>query len=255
MKSTMTFSAFVALTCAGYASSVSAGSPLPAATGYVQCSTSAGDFDDPSSCSTSNEAATRTLSPYATLSGSGSYPGGLVPLQGIIFAVTDFDFTVAGPDPYAKVEVDIGTRLHQSTVNGGYGFSEIVVNADADIFTGPNTAQKAICSDPNCTDQSTDFDGTLQVTTNPGYVSTVHLEIEAGGSFAAGANSGEAYADPYLYIDPSTPDAADYSITLSPGVGNGLPGVPEPASWALMILGVGATGATFRGSRRLRAAV
>jgi hypothetical protein len=98
MKSTMTFSAFVALTCAGYASSVSAGSPLPAATGYVQCSTSAGDFDDPSSCSTSNEAATRTLSPYATLSGSGSYPGGLVPLQGIIFAVTDFDFTVAGPD-------------------------------------------------------------------------------------------------------------------------------------------------------------
>jgi hypothetical protein len=222
---------------------------LPAATGYVQCSTSDGYITDSSSCSTSTEVATRALSPYATLSGSGSYPGGLARVDATIFAFTKFDFVVTGPDPYAKVKVDIDTRLHQSTVNGGYGFSEILVQADADIFTGPNSAYKVICS-TGCADQSTGFDGTLQVTTNPGYISTVDMEIEAGGNFSTVANSGEAYADPHFYIDPSTPDAADYSIMLSPGVGNGLPGVPEPAAWVLMIVGVGGVGAALRRSNR-----
>jgi hypothetical protein len=117
-----------------------------------------------------------------------------------------------------------------------------------DIYTGNDSAYKTICS-MGCPDQSTDFDGTLQVKTNPGYIGTVEMIVEAGGAFSDDPNSGYAYVDPYFYIDPSTPDASAYSITLSDGVGNGLQGVPEPGAWALMLTGVGVAGA---GLRRLR---
>lgn len=55
------------------------------------------------------------------------------------------------------------------------------------------------------------------------------------------AGSGSAYADPYIYIDPNTPNATLYSIVVSPGVGNvPLGSTPEPSS--LMLLGSGVVG-------------
>ena len=50
-----------------------------------------------------------------------------------------------------------------------------------------------------------------------------------------------AYLDPYFSIDPSNADASAYSILTSPGIGNapstGVPGTPEPSTWAMMLLG------------------
>lgn len=58
-----------------------------------------------------------------------------------------------------------------------------------------------------------------------------------------------ASADPYIFIDPSFADAAKYSIAVSEGVSNNNPAlaaVPEPASWAMMIGGLGLVGVSMR---------
>jgi hypothetical protein len=66
-----------------------------------------------------------------------------------------------------------------------------------------------------------------------------------------------AFVDPYFNIDPLfLSDNPGFSLAFSPGVGNTLPptgGIPEPSTWALMILGFGATGAAIRSRRRVPA--
>ena len=76
------------------------------------------------------------------------------------------------------------------------------------------------------------------------------LIVEA---YQQGPTSLTAYIDPYFSIDPSTPNAGQYSIVTSSGIGNSLPGaVPEPSTWALMLLGFAATGfVAYRKGKRL----
>jgi hypothetical protein len=58
-----------------------------------------------------------------------------------------------------------------------------------------------------------------------------------------------ALADPVFKVDPSNTNANAYSLVFSPGIGNGAP-APEPAAWALMLVGVGGLGGAARASRR-----
>src|SRR5579863_7954907 len=69
-----------------------------------------------------------------------------------------------------------------------------------------------------------------------------------------GPQSASAYLDPYFSIDPSTPDADQYSILTSPGIGNAMPSaVPEPSTWVMMVLGfAGLAWAGWRGGRVVR---
>jgi hypothetical protein len=67
-----------------------------------------------------------------------------------------------------------------------------------------------------------------------------------------GPTSLTAYIDPYFFIDPSSPDAGQYSIVTSFGIGNAEPGaVPEPSTWAMMLLGF--AGLAWAGYRRVAA--
>ena len=51
--------------------------------------------------------------------------------------------------------------------------------------------------------------------------------------------------DPYFAaIDPNY--LTDYAIQLSPGIGNLPDAVPEPTTWAMMIVGLGGVGAALR---------
>lgn len=80
--------------------------------------------------------------------------------------------------------------------------------------------------------------------------------IGAGGSVSSAGGSYTATLDPMASFDLSANfDFSPFTLHVSPdavgGGGNG--GIPEPASWALMILGFGAVGASLRSRRPVAA--
>jgi hypothetical protein len=86
---------------------------------------------------------------------------------------------------------------------------------------------------------------------------TVQIQAGVAGFFTDGFANASASADPYFFIDETfLAEHPDVTLTISSQVGNSplTGGVPEPASWALMLLGFGAAGAILRG-RRSTAAV
>lgn len=100
-----------------------------------------------------------------------------------------------------------------------------------------------------------DADGAGTVGFTGGIAFDGHTGATGEFNLYASANSwsltGSAFVDPYLIIDPAygliDPDyASKYSLSFSQGAGNVAPGVPEPASWALMIVGFGLVGAAAR---------
>lgn len=72
---------------------------------------------------------------------------------------------------------------------------------------------------------------------------TYSVAITASAS-AIETSSGSAYIDPWIFVDLSTPNADQYSISTSPFIGNSpvMAAVPEPSTWALMILGFAGVG-------------
>jgi hypothetical protein len=81
------------------------------------------------------------------------------------------------------------------------------------------------------------------------------IEIVANGTvYKDGAFS--SFADPVIAIDPLFLAAnPGFSLTFSPNLGGGpLGGVPEPATWALMLAGFGLAGQALRGRRRIATA-
>jgi hypothetical protein len=70
------------------------------------------------------------------------------------------------------------------------------------------------------------------------YLNFVQVHAYASGY----AGFAQAFADPYIYIDPSFANAADYSIVVSAGVSNSQASptaTPEPASFALVSIALG----------------
>jgi hypothetical protein len=78
----------------------------------------------------------------------------------------------------------------------------------------------------------------------------LELMIYAGAT-ADSLGGSAAFIDPYVVVDPSTPNASLYTLVFSAGIDNtplaGMGGgVPEPASWALLLAGVALVGAALR---------
>jgi hypothetical protein len=93
-------------------------------------------------------------------------------------------------------------------------------------------------SEPYCTSFSpglalvseVDFNDSVSVIVGTPFI--VHLETAANLGKSLNA---QAFADPYFQIDPSTPNADQYHITFSLGVGNApVASVPEPATLTLL---------------------
>ena len=104
-----------------------AASPLPAGSGYVQCSTTSGLIIG-TSCNGGTDSGVVTFSPDAGVSGS-AFGLGLVD-EANVFGVLNYSFEVIGGTPGTVVPVDIETTLQAIPTSIGYVFSEIDVAAN-----------------------------------------------------------------------------------------------------------------------------
>jgi hypothetical protein len=184
------------------------------------------------------------------------------------FARLYYYFVVLGPAP-GKVTLDItGRIIDTGYVTADFGYTGFV--SSAGLFgraagSSPNDGRGTSFRCDNrhtpdgCGEHAVSFTLTVgviglnQLTPGVLYEAAANMiTLQAAADTSEGA-SATAFVDPLIAIDPSTPNASDYRIYLDNGVGNGIGGVPEPATWAMMLAGLGGVGAVVRGTRRSRA--
>ncbi len=226
---------------------------LPAATGFVDCVLTDGSayVYDGTLCDTGGTRSTRSLGPVAGLMASTAYPGNFASYDTGGSGFLTYYFMISGPITGNLIPVDVDYRLHASHTGSDGAFAEIIATAGSDIYTPPSSDSRVICTDPVCSDNSVEVAGTLHLMTRVGLIGSIFLEDEVTGTFSPDAASALVFADPFIHVDRSFPGYAAYSVELSDGVANALPGtVPEPASWIIMIAGFGTIGATARRKRQ-----
>lgn len=88
----------------------------------------------------------------------------------------------------------------------------------------------------------------LTVSTNEIYTVTLYTYVSANVYFGSSASI-SSFVDPTFAIDPATFDPGELNLIFSSNIG----AVPEPSTWAMMILGFFGTGfMAFRRKSTLR---
>jgi hypothetical protein len=163
---------------------------------------------------------------------AASAAGDTLPIE----ALSYYYFEVVGPagltPPTATVDL-IGTTA--ATSGGALAYGEAFMGSQLFSYS---------CAGPGCS------------TTGPSLALTATVDlntpVEIGLEAVAEAGAGTALADPYITIDPSTPNADLLSIEVSAGVSNVPPSpVPLPAALPLLLSGLG--GVVFIARQRRRA--
>jgi hypothetical protein len=160
----------------------------------------------------------------------------MVTIDAQLFGVATFQPTEVGSSSNAELQIDLGNP-DKTYAENTYTYSTSAVQP----FFHVNTTYLVEADTP------------ISVTLS------AYAQADAyddGGSTVDGAFMA-AWVDPYFTIDPDSANADLYQIALSPGVGNepfaGLPslGVPEPSTWAMMLLGFARLGFLgYRASRK-----
>lgn len=209
---------------------------LPAPSTLAECSGSFGVIDDPNSCvgngTNAVGSASVTTSPFVSLTAqTNSGPADQNGVYGAgALATLQYSFQVIGGTPGDVVPILIAGSLSSngSSFSHAYGFAEVVVH------TSFGNTSEVVCTNGTCGTMANSFSGTFGWTATSGEGGdTIQLTAEANSGDSPFVEFANASADPYIYIDPSFANAANYSILVSPGVGNDLPDVPEPATFGL----------------------
>lgn len=188
----------------------------------------------------------------ATVSGA---PGGAVTAvaNGDNLAEGDLTYyaTVTGPGVVAPFDLFYDLRVH-SKIGNAISSVSLTTDQTSSLVTVKRFGFSSVVL-PVVNDTMS-LSGELQDWGTVGTEAKIQLS-------AQGVYDGTAYVDPLFELDPAWAAAnpalaSQISISLSSGITNGygVPavggGVPEPASWAMLLLGLGGMGAVLRGSRR-----
>jgi PEP-CTERM motif len=173
------------------------------------------------------------------------------------FEVVDPKVGVQPVNMYAK-SIGLALADGQSTASGFFSVeqtSPISGNPAKVVLTLP------VCNGQGCPVGELPYynvDQPISMLTNTAYL--IILSATAGAANATSPESafdgsGSVSIDPYFYLDPSVADPQDYTLLFSPGIinspSNVADSVPEPSTWAMMLIGFGGLGyAGYRGSRR-----
>lgn len=193
-------------------------------------------------------------SPY--VSASSQYLGDINrPFNDLYAAVASlsYQFVISGP---AGVSVPI---LFNAAVGGsqtfgaydaylkiGYAGSGTLFSQEA--CSGQGSGIGGSCAEPDPNRTITITNQAINLTSNR--VVLVDLYAQALTEQSVGSQS-NAFVDPYFQIDPSFNRAPEFALLFSPGITQSLTAaVPEPSTWAMMIIGLAGLGfAAYR--RRL----
>jgi hypothetical protein len=149
-------------------------------------------------------------------------------------AEVSYYFIVTGPET-GLVPLFLDFDLTASSSGTGQGFAGVELDLNQTMVSNAFVS----CDLSGCLDtqgnQASQVSGRFQPFVHTG--DTYQIVMDVNGSANSIGDSGSGYADPYIYVDPSFPGAANYSIVVSAGVGNSPlsnASTPEPASWLLV---------------------
>ena len=156
-------------------------------------------------------------------------------------------------DPYFLDKDPVPLANVASVISGTFGLGYTGAgfargSVDAGSFISSVSGECSPVAGPCGTSFYSIFGALTQDPNNPfNFLGSVHLFVEAGIN---GVGTAFAFADPVIGLNEDIGlDKANYTILLSPGIANAsapIAGVPEPASWALMIGGLSLAGAALR---------
>jgi hypothetical protein len=157
-----------------------------------------------------------------------------------------FYFEVVGPD--GTVPIDFSASA-TSNVTGPAGDSSDTVEVEFGTLAKLQAAACSPVSDcvggglPSAFSGSVHFD----VSANKAYQVHVQAGCYAASNLILGGSTCGTMIDPMATIDPGFIDKGLYTLAFSPNVAGP---VPEPASWAVMLIGLFGIGALCRTGRR-----
>jgi hypothetical protein len=199
---------------------------------------------------------------YAGISYSGFIPSWLAGDQfGQIVASVEYYVQVDGPP--GPVLVDVAASGGQSAyscvnisavnpcipgVQAYFGLYDSQGNAVTQLFAQNYAVTQVAGSSLTSGEAFFNVDQPLLLDTGSVYA----VIMDAAADLYYPDSATWARVDPYFAIDPSVADASLYSFAYSPGVTplSAPPSVPEPAGWALMLVGIGGIGPALLGFRR-----